>query len=106
MYFDTPVKINEVTATAVKRIKYSPDYFTFGDVQHDKDTVKDLGFAGFKALHPLTAKIKTMKSSACSGPAISARLVQVRFMAFCPRPGNLYRLAIGEQFPRFKEFWI
>src|SRR5699024_4555230 len=48
MYFDTPVKINEVTATAVKRIKYSPDYFTFGDVQHDKDTVKDLGFAGFK----------------------------------------------------------
>ncbi|XPE69117.1 glucan biosynthesis protein [Shigella boydii] len=38
-----PVQINEVTATAVKRIKYSPDYFTFGDVQHDKDTVKDLG---------------------------------------------------------------
>ncbi|MFQ8772827.1 MAG: glucans biosynthesis protein MdoG, partial [Escherichia coli] len=52
MYFDTPVKINEVTATAVKRIKYSPDYFTFGDVQHDKDTVKDLGFAGFKVLYP------------------------------------------------------
>ncbi|MEA7543874.1 glucan biosynthesis protein, partial [Salmonella enterica subsp. enterica serovar Montevideo] len=30
MYFDTPVKINEVTATTVKRIKYSPDYFNFG----------------------------------------------------------------------------
>ncbi|MDI5166080.1 glucan biosynthesis protein, partial [Salmonella enterica subsp. enterica serovar Montevideo] len=42
-----PVKINEVTATTVKRIKYSPDYFNFGNVQHDKDTVKDLGFAGF-----------------------------------------------------------
>ncbi|MHA6498602.1 glucan biosynthesis protein, partial [Escherichia coli] len=54
MYFDTPVKINEVTATAVKRIKYSPDYFTFGDVQHDKDTVKDLGFAGFKVLYPVS----------------------------------------------------
>ncbi len=26
MHFDTPVKINEVTATTVKRIKYSPDY--------------------------------------------------------------------------------
>ncbi len=64
MYFDTPVKINEVTATAVKRIKYSPDYFTFGDVQHDKrDTVKDLGFAGFKVLYPINSKDKTMKSS-------------------------------------------
>lgn len=40
MCFDTPVKINEVTATTVKRIKYSPDYFNFGNVQHDKDTVK------------------------------------------------------------------
>ena len=58
MYFDTPVKINEVTATAVKRIKYSPDYFTFGDVQHDKDTVKDLGFAGFKVLYPINSKDK------------------------------------------------
>lgn len=58
MYFDTPVKINEVTATAVKRIKYSPDYFNFGDVQHDKDTVKDLGFAGFKVLYPINSKDK------------------------------------------------
>ncbi len=39
MYFDTPVKINEVTATTVKRIKYSPDV-SLGNVQHDKDTVK------------------------------------------------------------------
>ena len=40
MYFDTPVEINEVTATQYK-IKYSSDYFNFGDVQHDKDTVKE-----------------------------------------------------------------
>lgn len=58
MYFDTPVKINEVTATTVKRIKYSPDYFNFGNVQHDKDTVKDLGFAGFKVLYPINSKDK------------------------------------------------
>ena len=72
MYFDTPVAINEVTATAVRKIKYSPDYFNFGDVQHDKDTVKDLGFAGFKVLYPINSKDKTMKSSACLAPATSA----------------------------------
>lgn len=58
MYFDTPVKINEVTATAVKRIKYSPDYFTFGDVQHDKDTVKTLALPVLKCFTRSTAKIK------------------------------------------------
>ncbi len=57
MYFDTPVTINEVTATSVRKIKYSPDYFNFGNVQHDKDTVKDLGFAGFnKVLYPINSK--------------------------------------------------
>ncbi|MFV3241089.1 glucans biosynthesis protein MdoG, partial [Klebsiella pneumoniae] len=58
MYFDTPVTINEVTATSVRKIKYSPDYFNFGNVQHDKDTVKDLGFAGFKVLYPINSKDK------------------------------------------------
>lgn len=72
MYFDTPVKINEVTATSVHQIKYTPDYFNFGNVQHDKDTVKDLGFAGFKVLNPINSKNKTTKFSVCSAPAISA----------------------------------
>ena len=40
MYFDTPVKINEVTSTSVKQIKYSPDYFNFGSVKHDPESVK------------------------------------------------------------------
>ncbi len=41
MYFDTPVKINEVTSTSVKQIKYSPDYFNFGSVKHDPESVKN-----------------------------------------------------------------
>lgn len=53
MYFDTPVKINEVTATRVKEIKYSPKYFSFGSGKHDPETLKDLGFAGFKILDPI-----------------------------------------------------
>lgn len=58
MYFDTPVKLHEVTANAVREIKYSPEYFNFGNVQHDPETIKNLGFAGFKVLYPLNAKDK------------------------------------------------
>ena len=72
MYFDTPVTINEVTATSVRKIKYNPDYFNFGNVQHDKDTVKDLGFAGFKVLYPINSK----DTSACSA--------RVRYTGFLP----------------------
>ena len=36
MHFETPVKINEVTATSVNEIKYDPERFDFGDVKVDK----------------------------------------------------------------------
>lgn len=82
MYFDTPVKINEVTATTVKRIKYSPDYFNFGDVQHDKDTVKDLGFAGFKVLYPINSKDKNDEIVSMLGASYFRVWGPVRCMAF------------------------
>ena len=85
-----------------------PDYFNFGDVQHDKDTVKDLGFAGFKVLYPINNKDKTMKSSACSVPAIFAFWVQVRVYGLSARglAVDTALLPSGEEFPRFREFWI
>ena len=67
MYFDTPVKINEVTASSVREIKYNPDYFNFGNVKHDADSVKNLGFAGFKVLYPLNKKGKDDEISSFLG---------------------------------------
>lgn len=107
MYFDTPVKINEVTATAVKRIKYSPDYFTFGDVQHDKDTVKDLGFAGFKVLYPINSKDKNDEIVSMLG-ASYFRVIGAGQVYGLSARGLAIDTALpsGEEFPRFKEFWI
>ena len=107
MYFDTPVKINEVTATAVKRIKYSPDYFTFGDVQHAKDTVKDLGFAGFKVLYPINSKDKNDEIVSMLG-ASYFRVIGAGQVYGLSARGLAIDTALpsGEEFPRFKEFWI
>lgn len=107
MYFDTPVKINEVTATAVKRIKYSPDYFTFGDVQHDKDTVKDLGFLGFKVLYPINSKDKNDEIVSMLG-ASYFRVIGAGQVYGLSARGLAIDTALpsGEEFPRFKEFWI
>lgn len=88
MYFDTPVTINEVTATSVRKIKYSPDYFNFGNVQHDKDTVKDLGFAGFKVLYPINSKDKNDEIVSMLGASYFRVLGQGQVTA-CPRAARL-----------------
>lgn len=107
MYFDTLVKINEVTATAVKRIKYSLDYFTFGDVQHDKDTVKDFGFAGFKVLYLINSKDKNDEIVSMLGASYFCVIGagQVYGLFACGLAIDT-ALLLGEEFLRFKEFWI
>lgn len=107
MYFDTPVKINEVTSTTVKPIKYNPDYFNFGSVQHDNDTVKDLGFAGFKVLYPINSKDKNDEILSMLG-ASYFRVVGAGQVYGLSARGLAVDTALpsGEEFPRFREFWI
>ncbi|WP_205901479.1 glucan biosynthesis protein, partial [Pseudomonas viridiflava] len=53
MHFDTPAKINEVTANSVNEIKYDPTRFDFGDVKFDPKATEQLGYAGFRVLYPI-----------------------------------------------------
>jgi len=107
MYFDTPVEINEVTATSVHKIKYSSDYFNFGNVQHDKDTVKNLGFSGFKVLYPINSKNKSDEIFSMLG-ASYFRVIGADQVYGLSARGLAIDTALpsGEEFPRFREFWI
>src|SRR3546814_2441549 len=53
MHFDTPVKINEITANTVEEIKYDPTRFDFGDVKFDPKATEQLGYAGFRVLYTI-----------------------------------------------------
>ncbi|MDU6432716.1 MAG: glucan biosynthesis protein G, partial [Pantoea sp.] len=107
MYFDTPVKINEVTANAVREIKYSPDYFNFGNVKHDADAVKNLGFAGFKVLYPLNKRDKDDEITSFLGASYFRVLGADQVYGLSARGLAIdTALPSGEEFPRFKEFWI
>ncbi|NDJ58178.1 glucans biosynthesis protein MdoG [Enterobacteriaceae bacterium 4M9] len=107
MYFDTPVAINEVTADSVNRIKYSPDFFNFGNVKHDKDAVKGLGFAGFKVLYPINKKGKNDEIVSMLG-ASYFRVIGAGQVYGLSARGLAIDTALpsGEEFPRFREFWI
>jgi len=108
MYFDTPVKINEVTASTVHEIKYSPDFFNFGNVKHDPETVKNLGFAGFKVLYPLNSKNKKDDEIASFLGASYFRVIGAGQVYGLSSRGLAIDTALpsGEEFPRFKEFWV
>ncbi|MBT0723370.1 glucan biosynthesis protein G [Rosenbergiella sp. S61] len=107
MYFDQPVKINEVTASTVHEINYDPSYFDFGKVPHDADSLKNLGFAGFKVLYPLNSRKKEDEISSFLGASYFRVIGAGQTYGLSAR-GLAIDTAVpaGEEFPRFKEFWI
>lgn len=107
MYFEYPVKINEITANKASEIKYNPDYFNFGNVKHDADAVKNLGFAGFKVLYPLNKADKNDEIMSVLGASYFRVIGKDQVYGLSARGLAIdTALASGEEFPRFREFWI
>ncbi|WP_208609957.1 glucan biosynthesis protein G [Gilliamella mensalis] len=108
MYFDVPIKINEIVDNQVNPIKYDPSYFDLSQIKLDKLDNKNLGFAGFKVHYPINTPTKTDDEifSALGGSYFRAVGKDQRYGL------SARGLAIdtgemsGEEFPRFKEFWI
>jgi len=107
MHFDTPVRINEVTATTVEEIKYDPSRFDFGDLQFDADATKQLGYAGFRVLYPINKADKQDEIMTLLG-ASYFRVVGKGHVYGLSARGLAIDTALpsGEEFPRFREFWI
>ena len=107
MHFDTPVKINEVTATTVEEIKYDPSRFDFGDVPHDAKATENLGYAGFRVLYPINKADKQDEIMTLLG-ASYFRVVGKGHVYGLSARGLAIDTALpsGEEFPRFTEFWV
>lgn len=109
MQFDTPVKIDEINDFgSVQAIRYTPNYFSFGNVRHDATATKNLGFAGFKVLYHLNPDHNWDDEIASFLGASYFRVIG---------PNQVYGLSARglaidtgesrpEEFPRFKHYWI
>lgn len=107
MYFDTPVKINEITLDRVLPIVYSRYYFDFGDLKIDENTSKTLGFAGFKVLYPINNRKKQDEIASFLGASYFRVIGAGQNFGLSARGLAIdTALASGEEFPHFTEFWI
>jgi len=106
MYFDQPVKINEVTDQGVSEIKFDPAMFDYGASKIDPGRMGGLGFTGFRVHFSLNTKFKDEVLSFLGasyfralgkdqGYGLSARALAIDT-----------GLPAGEEFPRFVEFWV
>ncbi|MGE7958155.1 glucan biosynthesis protein G [Pseudomonas sp. NPDC089530] len=107
MHFDTPVKINEITANTVEEIKYDASRFDFGDLKFDPKATEQLGYAGFRVLYPINKADKQDEIMTMLG-ASYFRVVGKGHVYGLSARGLAIDTALpsGEEFPRFTEFWI
>lgn len=107
MHFDTPVKINEVTASSVNEIKYDSSRFDFGDLQFDPKATEQLGYAGFRVTYPINRGDKQDEVMTLLGASYFRVIGKGQVYGLSARGLALdTALPSGEEFPRFTQFWV
>ena len=107
MHFNVPVKINEITASGVEEVRYSPEMFDFGNVNIEPQALENLGFAGFKVLYPLNKADKADEVMTLLGASYFRVIGKGQVYGLSARGLAIdTALPSGEEFPRFREFWI
>ncbi|MGV6476161.1 glucan biosynthesis protein G [Azotobacter vinelandii] len=107
MHFATPVRINEVVAGHAREIEYDPSRFDFGSLRVDPGVVGKLGYAGFRVLYPINRADKQDEVATFLGASYFRVVGQGQVFGLSARGLALdTALPSGEEFPRFREFWI
>ena len=107
MYYDQPVRINEVASDGVHEIKFDPDLFDYGSAKLDPNAFRGLGFAGFSVRYALSGPDSKEEVLTFLGASYIRALGRgqvygpyARGLAIDTGSGS------GEEFPRFVEFWV
>lgn len=107
LYYNMPVKINEINAQGVREIKFDPDNFTYGANKFSPDTMNGLGFAGFRVHYPINTPQYKDELTVFLGASYFRALGKRQLYGLSARGLAVdTALSSGEEFPRFVEFWI
>jgi glucans biosynthesis protein len=107
LYFDRPVRINEVIGENVRPIRFDPRLFDYGANKIDPAAMRGLGFAGFRVHYAINTPRYKDEVLAFLGASYFRALGKGQVYGLSARALAVDTgLASGEEFPRFVEFWI
>jgi glucans biosynthesis protein len=105
--FEDVVTIHEVTAEGVRTIAYDPDAFDFGKNKLDHESMRRLGFAGFRVHFPVNTPAYKDEVLVFLGASYFRGLGRGQRFGLSARGLAIDTAeSTGEEFPRFVEFWI
>jgi len=97
-----PVRIYQLTGTTAREVQYSPSLFDFGTADFARKLPDDIGFSGFRLMHP-GAATDFLSFVGASYFRSAGELDEYGLSA----RGIAVNTATGrEEFPRFTGFWI
>jgi glucans biosynthesis protein len=107
LYFDQPVRINEVNGSSVRQVRFDPSMFDYGSNHFDPKRMSGLGFAGFRVHYALNTPRYKDEVLVFLGASYFRALGKGQVYGISARGLAIDTgLASGEEFPRFVEFWL
>jgi periplasmic glucans biosynthesis protein len=107
LYYNRPVRINEVSGDAVREIRYDPALFDYGANKFDPKRMTGLGFAGFRVHYAVNTPKYKDEVLVFLGASYFRALGKGQAYGISARGLAIDTgLASGEEFPNFVEFWI
>ena len=107
LYFDKPVRINEVSGNTVRQIRFDPALFDYGANKFDPQHMRGLGFAGFRVHYALNTPKYKDEVLVFLGASYFRALGKNQVYGISARGLAIDTgLASGEEFPSFVEFWL
>jgi glucans biosynthesis protein len=105
--FTTPVEIAIVKDGRARHLAYRPEMFTTGEVMPGPLPSEDVGFSGFRLLHPINDPRRFDEVAVFQGATYFRSLGRDQVYGLSAR-GLALKVAdpAGEEFPRFRAFWI
>lgn len=107
LYYNRPVRINEVSGETVREIRYDPALFDYGANRFDPKRMSGLGFAGFRVHYAINTPKYKDEVLVFLGASYFRALGKGQVYGISARGLAIDTgLASGEEFPTFVEFWI
>jgi glucans biosynthesis protein len=107
LYYNLPVRMNEVGADGVREIRYDADAFDYGANHLDPKALRGLGYAGFRVHYSVNSPRYKDEVLVFLGASYFRALGRAQRFGLSARGLAIdTALMSGEEFPRFTEFWI